>query len=116
VNPPEQAGPPNARRPKIMAFRKRSGTPLPTPEQSRRQGDVVRSGAPFRRAGSVIAFNTGNRVMNGRPHLAIRRFAKAGGKRGCEQTTKTWLGGTILQRGGQFHAGTGADQSSFRRD
>ena len=33
----------NPRRPRAMTFRKRSTAPLPTPEQSRRQADVLRS-------------------------------------------------------------------------
>jgi hypothetical protein len=44
MSPAESAGEPrlNPRRPRSMAFRKRS-SPLPTPEQSRRQSDVVQS-------------------------------------------------------------------------
>ena len=57
-----------------MAFRKRSSAPLPTPEQSRRQGDVVRSAwRHFGEPGPVIAFlNTRHDALEGRPlHLAI---------------------------------------------
>ena len=90
VNPPEHAGPPNARGPKIMAFRKRSGPPLPTPEQSRRQGDVVRSAwRHFGEPGPVIAFlDTTHESLNGQPlHLAIRAIlAWSECKRGSSKT------------------------------
>jgi hypothetical protein len=59
-------------------IRKHSKTSLPTPEQSRRQGDVVRSAwRHFGEAGSVIAFlNTRQDVLDGHPlHLAIESDA-----------------------------------------
>lgn len=60
-----------------MAFRKRS-SPLPTPEQSRRQSDVVQSAwRHFGEPGPVIAFlNTRHDALQGQPlHLAIESDA-----------------------------------------
>jgi uncharacterized protein (DUF2384 family) len=57
-----------------MAFRKRRNSPLPTPEQSRRQSDVVQSAwRYFGEAAQVIAFlNTRHEALDGQPlHLAI---------------------------------------------
>jgi uncharacterized protein (DUF2384 family) len=57
-----------------MAFRKRSTAPRPTPEQSRRQADVLRSAwSHFGEPGPVIAFlNTRHETLAGqRLHLAI---------------------------------------------
>ena len=80
MSTPDRIDPPaaNPRRPRSMAFRKRSTAPRPTPEQSRRQGDVVQSawrhfGAP----GPVIAFlNTRHDALNGQPlYLAIESDA-----------------------------------------
>jgi hypothetical protein len=61
-----------------MAFRRRSKTPLPTPEQSRRQSLVVRSTwSHFREAAPVIAFlNTRHDTLDAQPlHLAIESDA-----------------------------------------
>jgi hypothetical protein len=57
-----------------MTFRKRSSPTLPTPEQSRRQADVVRlAWSYFGAPGPVIAFlNTRHDDLDGQPlHLAI---------------------------------------------
>jgi len=57
-----------------MTFRKRSRAPLLTPEQSRRQSDVVRSAwRHFGEAAPVIAFLNGRHdALEGQPlHLAI---------------------------------------------
>jgi uncharacterized protein (DUF2384 family) len=61
-----------------MAFRKRSAVARPTPEESRRQGDIVQSawrhfGAP----GPAIAFlNTRHEALEGQPlHIAIESDA-----------------------------------------
>lgn len=61
-------------RPRSMQFRKRSSSPLQTPDEARRQSDVVQStwrhfGAP----GPVIAFlNTRHASLEAQPlHLAI---------------------------------------------
>jgi len=57
-----------------MTFRKRSSRTLPTPEQSRRQADVVRlAWSHFGEPGPVIAFlNTRHDDLDGQPlHLAI---------------------------------------------
>ena len=65
---------PNPRRPRAMTFRKRSTGPLPTPEQSRRQADVVRfAWGHFGEPGPVIAFlNTPHSKLQGQPlQLAI---------------------------------------------
>jgi hypothetical protein len=70
VNPPAA----NPRRPRTMKFPKRRTAPLPTPEQSRRQADVVRfAWRHFGEAGPVIAFlNTLHNDLDGQPlHLAI---------------------------------------------
>jgi len=56
-----------------MAFRRRHKSPLPTPEQSRRQSNVVQAAwRHFGEPGSVIAFlNTRNDALSGQPlHLA----------------------------------------------
>lgn len=61
-----------------MAFRRRSKTPLPTPEQSRRQSHVVRSAwSHFGEAAPVIAFlNTRHDTLEAQPlHLAIESDA-----------------------------------------
>ena len=66
------------RRPRSMAFRKRSTAPQPTPEQSRRQGDVVRSAwRHYGKSGLVIAFlNTRHDSLDGQPlQLAIESDA-----------------------------------------
>lgn len=57
-----------------MDFRKRRKSPAPTPEQSRRQSDLVQSAwRHFREAAPMIAFlNTHHEALNGQPlHLAI---------------------------------------------
>ena len=56
-------------RPRGMAFRKHSKSLLPTPEQSRRQAQVVRSAwRHFGEPGPVIAFlNTRHDALNGQP-------------------------------------------------
>jgi uncharacterized protein (DUF2384 family) len=57
-----------------MAFRKRRSSPLPTPEQSRRQSDVVQCAwRYFGEPSQVIAFlNTRHEALDARPlHLAI---------------------------------------------
>ena len=57
-----------------MAFRKRRNGPLPTPQQSKRQGDVVQSAwRHFGEPGPVIAFlNSRHDVLEGQPlQLAI---------------------------------------------
>lgn len=62
------------RRGRTMAFRKRRNSPLPTPEQSRRQSDVVQSAwRHFGESAAVIAFlNTRQDALDGQPlHLAI---------------------------------------------
>jgi uncharacterized protein (DUF2384 family) len=62
------------RRGRTMAFRKRRNSPLPTPEQSRRQSDVVQSAwRYFGEPSQVIAFlNTRHEALDGQPlHLAI---------------------------------------------
>lgn len=78
---------PKPQRPRGMAFRKRSGAPLATSEQSRRQGDVVQSAwRHFGEPGPVIAFlNSRHDVLEGQPlHLAIES------DRGLERV-KAWL-------------------------
>ncbi len=65
---------PSPRRPRSMAFSRRSKTPLPTPEQSRRQADVVQSAwHHFGEPGPVIAFlNSCHEGLEGQPlRLAI---------------------------------------------
>ena len=57
-----------------MTFRKRGNVPRPTPEQSRRQNDVVQSSwRHFGEPGPVIAFlNTRHDALDAQPlHLAI---------------------------------------------
>jgi hypothetical protein len=57
-----------------MTFRKSTRLPLPTPDQSRRQGNVVQSAwSHFGEPGPVIAFlNTRHSALEGQPlHLAI---------------------------------------------
>jgi len=57
-----------------MTYRKRSRVPLPTPDQSRRQGNVLQSAwRHFGEPGPVIAFlNTRHAALEGQPlHLAI---------------------------------------------
>jgi hypothetical protein len=57
-----------------MPFRRRSRFALPTPDQSRRQANVVESAwRHFREPGPVIAFlNTRHSALDGLPlHLAI---------------------------------------------
>jgi hypothetical protein len=64
----------NPRRDRSMNFRKRSKTPLPTPEQSRRQSDVVQSAwRHFGEAAPMIAFlNARHDSLDGQPlYLAI---------------------------------------------
>ena len=61
-----------------MAFSKRKTASLATPEQSRRQGDVLESAwRHFREPGPVIAFlNTRHDVLDGQPlHVAIESDA-----------------------------------------
>lgn len=61
-----------------MMFRKRSMAPPPTPEQSRRQSDAIRSAwRHFGEPGPVIAFlNTRQDALQGQPlHLAIESDA-----------------------------------------
>ena len=58
-----------------MAFRKRSAVPRPSPEQMRRQNDVLQSAwRHFGEAGPVIAFlNTRHDQLDGQPlHLAVQ--------------------------------------------
>jgi len=57
-----------------MTFRKSNRVPPPTPDQSRRQGNVVQSAwSHFGEPGPVIAFlNTRDSALGGQPlHLAI---------------------------------------------
>lgn len=57
-----------------MVFRKRRFTPAQTPDQSRRQTELVQSAwRHFREAAPMIAFlNTRHEALDGRPiHLAI---------------------------------------------
>lgn len=57
-----------------MAFPRRSTSARPTPEQSRRQSDVIRSAwRHFGEPGPVIAFlNTRDDALDGQPlHVAI---------------------------------------------
>jgi len=71
-NPDEPEIKPAARR--SMTFRKNSRGPLPTPAQSRRQADVVKSAwRHFGEPGPVIAFlNTRNAALEAPPlQLAI---------------------------------------------
>jgi uncharacterized protein (DUF2384 family) len=70
IDPPA----PDPRRGRTMAFRKRRNSPLPTPEQSRRQSDVVRSAwRYFGETSQAIAFlNTRHEALERQPlHLAI---------------------------------------------
>ena len=65
---------PNQPARRSMAFRKRGHGPRPTPEQSRRQNDVVQSSwRHFGEPGPVIAFlNTRHDALDAQPlHLAI---------------------------------------------
>jgi hypothetical protein len=65
-------------RARIRAFRRFGKSPTPTPEQSRRQSDVVRSAwRHFGEPGPVIAFlNTRHDALDGQPlHLAIESDA-----------------------------------------
>jgi len=75
VSEPEQAGQSAGRhRPASMAFRKRRNAPLPTPGETRRQNDVIRSAwTALREPGPVIAFlNTRHEALGDHPlHLAI---------------------------------------------
>ena len=69
-------GPPAAkpRRPQNMAFSRRRTSPLPTPDQSRRQSEVIRAAwRHFDEPGPVIAFlNTRHDALDGQPlRLAI---------------------------------------------
>ena len=79
MSAPTPADPPaDNSRPRTMAFRKYSTSPRPTPEQSRRQNDVVRSAwRHFGEPGPVIAFlNTRHEGLDGQPlHLAIESDA-----------------------------------------
>ena len=62
------------RRRQSMHFRKRSNGPRPTPDQSRRQSDLVRAAwRHFGEAAPMIAFlNTRHDALEGQPlHLAI---------------------------------------------
>jgi hypothetical protein len=62
------------RRPKSMNFHKRSNGPPPTPDQSRRQSDLVQAAwRHFREAAPMIAFlNSRHEALEGQPlHLAI---------------------------------------------
>ena len=64
----------NQRRPGAMVFRKRRSTPPPTPEQSRRQSDLIQSAwLFFGEAAPMIAFlNTPHLALGGQPlQLAI---------------------------------------------
>jgi uncharacterized protein (DUF2384 family) len=66
------------RRPRAMKFAKRSTCARPTPEQSRRQSDVIRSAwRHFGEPGPVIAFlNTPHDTLDGQPlHIAIESDA-----------------------------------------
>ena len=75
MRPPEAVRPAaNPTRPRGMTYRKRSRVPLPTPDQSRRQGNVLQSAwRHFGEPGPVIAFlNTRHAALEGQPlHLAI---------------------------------------------
>jgi hypothetical protein len=62
------------RRRQSMNFRKRRNAPVPTPDQSRRQSDVVQAAwRYFREAAPMIAFlNSRHDALEGQPlHLAI---------------------------------------------
>jgi hypothetical protein len=62
------------RRRQSMNFRKRSNGPPPTPDQSRRQSDLVQAAwRHFREAAPMIAFlNSRHEALEGQPlHLAI---------------------------------------------
>lgn len=64
----------NSRRPRNMAFRKRRNSPLPTPDQSRRQNELIQSAwRHFGEAAPMIAFlNSRHAVLEGQPlQLAI---------------------------------------------
>ena len=64
----------NPQRTRSMAFRKRRNSPQPTPEQSRRQSDLLQAAwRHFGEAPPVIAFlNTRHAALEGQPlHLAI---------------------------------------------
>lgn len=67
IPPVEEAPNPRARH--IQSFRRYSATPRITPEQSRRQSDVLRHAwEHFGAAGPVIAFlNTRHRELQGQP-------------------------------------------------
>jgi hypothetical protein len=57
-----------------MAFRKRRNAPVPTPDQSRRQSDLVQAAwRHFRETAPMIAFlNSRHEALQGQPlHLAI---------------------------------------------
>ena len=57
-----------------MAFRKRRNAPVPTPDQSRRQSDLVQAAwRHFRATAPMIAFlNSRHEALHGQPlHLAI---------------------------------------------
>lgn len=59
---------------KSTEFRKRRNAPVPTPDQSRRQSDLVQAAwRHFREAAPMIAFlNSRNDALDGQPlHLAI---------------------------------------------
>lgn len=76
MKPPEVVDEPAAspRRHRSMNFRKGTRAKLPTPEQSRRQNDVVQSAwRHFGEPGPVIAFlNSRHDALEGQPlHLAI---------------------------------------------
>ena len=60
--------------PRRMAFRKRGNSPRPTPDQSRRQSELIRSAwSHFGEAAPIIAFlNTRHAALDGQPlQLAI---------------------------------------------
>ena len=68
----QQAAGRRDRRP--IAFRKRRNAPVPTPDQSRRQSDLVQAAwHHFREAAPMIAFlNSRHDALEGQPlHLAI---------------------------------------------
>jgi hypothetical protein len=64
----------NRRGGQSIAFRKRRNAPAPTPDQSRRQSDLIQSAwRHFREAAPMIAFlNSRHEALEGQPlHLAI---------------------------------------------
>jgi hypothetical protein len=76
VSEPEQVDQQAADRPRrqSIAFRKRRNAPVSTPDQSRRQSELVQAAwRHYREAAPMIAFlNTRHEALQGQPlHLAI---------------------------------------------